>query len=132
MARIEREWEREAREKAERESGRAARENQPAPEPASSDEQAQGRWSVVSFRVSAKEAYALREAAGAAGMSLSKYCRSRTLGHRVVSKIDLVAINELRRQGGLLKHVALETGTDTSAALSAVVAAVNALSRAVS
>lgn len=47
------------------------------------------------------------------GMTLSQLFRDRVVGTAVQSKIDVQAISELRRQGGLLKHLALSTsGTD--------------------
>ena len=40
-----------------------------------------------------------------AGMTLSNYLRHRVLGHRVVAQADQVTIRELRRLGGLAKHL---------------------------
>lgn len=62
----------------------------------------------------------LVEDASSAGMSLSKYVRHRLSGFRVRSKYDLQVLNELRRQGGLLKHLATQ-GVDTAGALDAII-----------
>ena len=39
------------------------------------------------------------------GLSMSEYIRRRTLGFRVVSKVDIRVLGELRRQGSLLKLI---------------------------
>jgi phosphate uptake regulator len=43
------------------------------------------------------------------GLNISALARSRILGIRVASKADLAVLAELRRLGGLLKHVHNET-----------------------
>jgi hypothetical protein len=53
----------------------------------------------------------LEAAAETAGVTLSEYIRRRALGRRVVARralTDLQTLNELRRLGGLVKHLALE------------------------
>jgi hypothetical protein len=42
-------------------------------------------------------------------LTMSEYIRRRVLGKRVVSQADMAVLAELRRLGGLLKHVHLET-----------------------
>lgn len=61
----------------------------------------------VTFRVSPAERQQLSAQAQAAGLSVSEYIRRRALGLTVVSQSDLTLLNELRRQGGLLKHYIL-------------------------
>ncbi len=87
---------------------------------------------TVSFRLTDEDLTAVREAAEAAGLSPGQYARARTLGHVVMSRVDMTAINELRRQGGLLKHIALERQLPLSSielALDAVVDAIHKLAR---
>jgi hypothetical protein len=42
-------------------------------------------------------------------LTVSEYIRRRVLGKRVVPQADVAVLAELRRLGGLLKHVHLET-----------------------
>jgi hypothetical protein len=43
------------------------------------------------------------------GLSLAAFARKRRIGARVASKADLAVLAELRRLGGLLKHIHNET-----------------------
>jgi hypothetical protein len=52
----------------------------------------------------------LKEAASIAGITVSTYVRQRALGRRIAANTDLIAIRELRRIGGLLKHIHNESG----------------------
>jgi len=75
------------------------------------DGKTQGRR--VGFRLSDEEYDRLCEEAALHGMTFSQLGRNRLVGTYVTSKIDAQAIAELRRQGGLLKHLALTVaGTD--------------------
>ena len=65
---------------------------------------------VINVRVRSAEKTALRDDAATAGLTLSAYCRRRILGHPVVAQTDRSVIRELRRIGGLLKHVHVESG----------------------
>lgn len=62
-----------------------------------------GRSTVVNVRLTADERERIKADAEAAGISMSAYVRKRVLGHPVISRADIVMVNELRRQGGLLK-----------------------------
>ena len=42
-------------------------------------------------------------------LTVSEFIRRRALGKQIVPKSDLRILNELRRLGGLLKHIHLET-----------------------
>ena len=64
----------------------------------------------INTRVTHEEREYIREQAEASGLSLSEYVRRRVLGRRVVSRTDKKMLSELRRQGGLLKHVFNESG----------------------
>ena len=57
------------------------------------------------FRLTREERKRVQDQAHAAGMTVSTYCRHRVLGHRVIADTDQTMIRELRRVGGLLKHV---------------------------
>ena len=59
------------------------------------------------------------EQARACGLTVSSYCRSLILGRVVTSRTDLVTVNELRRLGGLLKHIHNESRGVYSAATAA-------------
>lgn len=60
------------------------------------------KW--VTIRVTEREKTRLTEQAEIAGLSLSEYMRWRFFGGRLAAHLDLSAIAELRRIGGLLKH----------------------------
>lgn len=57
------------------------------------------------LRLTPSEHLELSEAAKIAGLSLSEYVRRRALGRVVIADTDLVMLRELRRVGGLLKHI---------------------------
>jgi hypothetical protein len=63
----------------------------------------------VTIRLSEKERQEMREQAEVSHLTVSEYIRRRALGKRVVSQADLAVLAELRRLGGLLKHIHLET-----------------------
>jgi hypothetical protein len=60
---------------------------------------------IVNFRLTPDEKKRLERDAYSAGMSVSKYVRKRFLGQSVVSHADRLAIGELSKLGGLLKHL---------------------------
>ena len=59
----------------------------------------------INIRVTEYELKELKEDAEEAGLSLSEYGRRRLLGLRVDSKLDVRVVGELRRIGGLIKHL---------------------------
>ncbi len=60
-------------------------------------------------RLTASEKAELCEAAALANMSLSEYMRRRALGVTVIARTDVLVMNELRRLGGLLKKVHVDS-----------------------
>lgn len=66
----------------------------------------------VQFRIryTPSEKSEIEQHADHAGLTMSEYLRRRALGKRVMSIADEKIINELRRIGGLLKHVHNESG----------------------
>lgn len=68
----------------------------------SSDER---KTSLVKVRFPQPEKERLHEDAALAGLTLSELVRRRTAGKPVLANVDLVMVRELRRIGGLLKHV---------------------------
>lgn len=87
---------------------------------------------VVNVRMTVSEKARLKEEAEIAGLTVSQLVRRRCLGRRVVAATDAAMIRELRRLGGLLKHLHTETGgtysTDTAQALAAIREAIERLS----
>jgi hypothetical protein len=67
------------------------------------------RRSHITIRFSEEEKNEVEQQADLAALSVSEYIRKRVLGHAVQSKGDLRVLAELRRQGGLLKHLYNET-----------------------
>lgn len=61
------------------------------------------------LRLTADEKQKLRNSASLAGLGLSEYVRRRIYGHQVSSRTDEAVVRELRRIGGLLKHVHVES-----------------------
>ncbi|MDR1649899.1 MAG: MobB mobilization protein [Synergistaceae bacterium] len=73
------------------------------------------RKSLIGIRLTETEREFLASEADVCGMSLSSFIRQRSLGKRVAAKSDLRVLAELRRMGGLLKHLHNETkGTYSS------------------
>lgn len=59
----------------------------------------------ANLRFTRDEHERLKREADMAGLSLSEFIRSHMLGKRVTSNTDKETIRELRRIGGLLKHL---------------------------
>jgi hypothetical protein len=66
----------------------------------------QERTKLVKVRLTPEERSFIEEQADKANLTLSEFVRKRALGKRLVSRFDDKVLNELRRQGGLLKHLA--------------------------
>jgi len=80
----------------------------------------------LDVRVSPDEKDQLRQFAASAEMSVAELVRLRTLARPVVPRTDATTIRELRRLGGLLKKVHLDSRGAYSEATAAVLAAINA------
>ena len=82
----------------------------------------------LDVRVAPSEKDQLRNIARFAGLGISDLVRLRALGRPVVSRTDATTIRELRRLGGLLKKVHVDSGgaysQQTAAALRALQAAI--------
>jgi hypothetical protein len=63
----------------------------------------------LDVRLAPADKAALREMAAAAGMPVAELVRGRALGRPIVSRTDATTIRELRRLGGLLKLVHVES-----------------------
>ena len=83
-------------------------------------------------RLTQAEKARLREDADLASLSLSELVRRRYFGRPIVAGTDAVMIKELRRLGGLLKHVHSESGgayrQETGEALTALKSYIETLS----
>jgi hypothetical protein len=64
---------------------------------------------VVNVRLTAAEKERLKEDADLAGLSVSDLVRRRSFGRPVIAAADAVMLRELRRIGGLLKHVHVDS-----------------------
>jgi hypothetical protein len=76
----------------------------------------------LNVRLTAEELAEVRATAGS--ISLSQYVRKRALGHPIIASADMAMVNELRRLGGLLKHVHTESGGAYSEATAAAIMAI--------
>ena len=64
----------------------------------------------IAVRLKADEKFALQRDANLANLSVSELVRRQYFRREIVPKIDELVVNELRRLGGLLKHVHNESG----------------------
>lgn len=62
----------------------------------------------VGFRLTAKQLGKLQKIAGRHGWTVSQLARAKTLGIRIVSRVNSKAVAEQNRLGGLLKHLVAE------------------------
>jgi hypothetical protein len=60
---------------------------------------------VINVRLTSAEKAALKEDADLAGLSMSELVRRRYFGRPIVANADAIMLKELRRLGGLLKHI---------------------------
>ncbi len=92
---------------------------------------ATGLTERLDVRVAPGEKAQLRAIAEAAGIVVAELVRRRALGRPVVSRTDATTIRELRRLGGLLKMVHVESrgaySRETAAALAALHATIRRL-----
>lgn len=72
-------------------------------------EQDATRDAVINVRLCAAEKVSLQTEAQIAGLSMSELVRRRYFGRPILASADLAMIRELRRIGGLLKHVHVES-----------------------
>ena len=64
----------------------------------------------MAFRMTPTERHTLDKNLGKVGLTQAEYIRKIIMAEPLLSRTDLMAIAELRRQGGLLKHYFNETG----------------------
>ena len=88
---------------------------------------------VINVRLTVTEKGQLKEDADLAGLSMSELVRRRYFGKPIIANADAVMLKELRRIGGLLKHVHNQSdgvySKDTAGALVALKAYIERLSR---
>jgi hypothetical protein len=86
----------------------------------------------LDVRMSPKEKEQLRKIAAGAGLPVAELVRLRSLGRPVVARTDASTIRELRRLGGLLKKIHIDSGgayrQQTAETLTALRAAISTLS----
>lgn len=70
----------------------------------------ESKTTLIRVRISASEKTRLFEEASFAGITVSELFRSRAANKRVFAATDLAMLRELRRIGGLLKHVHTSRG----------------------
>lgn len=64
---------------------------------------------VVNVRLTTAEKVRLQEDAELAGVSVSALIRKRYFGRKLVASADAAMLRELRRIGGLLKHIHVDS-----------------------
>jgi hypothetical protein len=60
---------------------------------------------VINIRLTGEEKNRLKEDADLAALSMSELVRRRYFGRPIIANVDAVMVKELRRIGGLLKHI---------------------------
>jgi len=60
---------------------------------------------ALSVRVTPDDYVAIAEKAGACGLPIAEFVRRCSLGRQTPARTDLQVVNELRRLGGLQKHL---------------------------
>jgi prophage DNA circulation protein len=89
---------------------------------------AAGLTERLDVRVAPAEKARLRAMAAVTGFPVAELVRTRALGRPVVSRTDVTTVRELKRLGGLLKKVHLDSGgayrAETAAALADLRAAI--------
>ena len=73
-------------------------------------EDKQNHDAKVGVRLTQEEYARLKKEAKIHGLTFSDLVRARIAGTKIQSKADALAISELRRQGGLLKHILIQVG----------------------
>jgi uncharacterized protein (DUF1778 family) len=90
----------------------------------------------VTLRLAADEKDRLKSDADLAGLSVSEIVRRHYIGRPIIANADLVMVKEMRRMGGLMKHLHNESGgaysAQTSAAINAIVKYIDTLTAAAS
>ncbi len=80
----------------------------------------------VNIRTTRSEKNRLKEDADLAGIGVSELIRKWYFGKKIVASVDLAVLREMRRQGGLLKHIHLQSkgmySSETAQALEAMTA----------
>lgn len=86
---------------------------------------------MFKFRLTEKEKNFINTQAEALGIPTSEYIRARALGFELRTKTDAAVLNELRKLGGLCKHLYNEGAnpTETGAALAALTSAATRMLR---
>lgn len=80
----------------------------------------------VNIRTTLSEKNRLKEDADLAGIGVSELIRKWYFEKKIVASVDLAVLREMRRQGGLLKHIHLQSNgmysSETAQALQAMTA----------
>jgi len=88
---------------------------------------------VINVRLTAAEKARLKEDADLAGLSMSELVRRRYFGRPIIASADAVMLKELRRLGGLIKHIHNQSdgahSKETAGALVAIKDYIEKLSR---
>ena len=92
----------------------------------------ENKTSRLSIRFTETERLRVKNEAVLSGLTAAAFARKRILGARVASKADLAVLAELRRLGGLLKHVHNESRGAYSALTAQAIRDLSAYVRALS
>jgi hypothetical protein len=88
------------------------------------------RTVALAVRLTPEEAEAIKTKAMDSGVPVSEFLRAAAIGRKTRSTLDSQVINELRRLGGLQKHLFTESGGKHSSAYAGVLLEIrNAVAR---
>jgi hypothetical protein len=90
------------------------------------------RTRLICLRLSEAEYSRIADELLVCGLTISAFVRKRVFGARVASQADLAVLAELRRLGGLLKHIHNETRGAYSALTAQAIKDLSAYARALS
>lgn len=83
---------------------------------------AEPKTKIIRIRMTEREYQEIIARADMSGLTLAEYIRRTASGRKIVSRVGQNAINELRKIGGLLKHVHNESGGAYSEKTAAAIA----------
>lgn len=81
----------------------------------------QAKTKFIHVRLSEREYEILSGKVEASGLTFSEFVRRAINNRRITSRIEAHVVNELRRIGGLLKHIHVESGGAYSRATAAAI-----------
>jgi len=90
------------------------------------------RTKIIRVRLTEREYEQIQKYTEQSGLTCAEFIRRASTRRRIISRVDVNLINELRKQGGLLKMIHLETRAAYSEKTAAAIIAIRDTIRAIS